>query len=56
MAHQLAGLAVIHRGAQQAPFIEWESARLDHIDGHAKTGRNSDNGPHILGDIGLVQS
>jgi hypothetical protein len=46
-------LEIIHPGAPELGIGPHESARADHVGGHAEAGAKAQHGPAILGDVGL---
>jgi len=56
VARDLDRSQIVHARAAQQPVIPQESAGLDDIDGHAQTGRQAQQGPAVLRNIGLKQS
>src|SRR6185437_11943154 len=46
---------IVEGGALQGAIAHIESGRTDDVDGHAETGTESQYGPRVLRDVGLVE-
>jgi hypothetical protein len=56
MATNLQACGIIEQGPLQPPVVEHETERLDQIDRDPETGRQAQQRPGILRDIGFEQS
>ena len=46
---------IVEPGAAQPPVVEREAAGLDHVDRDPEAGREPQDGPRVLGNVGLVK-